>query len=126
MGVLKPRRIRVWAFVFIGVIVGLSSVGLLVATSMCPLLAQHATAQSDSTPKSLRNSAICWTRDEPENRSRAVSGIEPVRLSDLPNDVTAKITGQLVLKLCIDTTGRVARTLMIHSSGSASVDKLVG
>jgi hypothetical protein len=100
-------------------------IGVLGVAGICPLLAQHATAQGDSMPKSSRNTAFCWVRDEPENRSRAISGVEPVRLSDLPNDVTAQITGQLVLKLCIDTTGHVARTLTIRSSGSAGVDKLV-
>src|SRR3954469_4602896 len=96
VGVLNAARMRV---------------GLLVATSICPLLAQHGPAPGDPTRKSHRNTAFCRTRDEPENRSRAVSGIEPLRPSDLPNDVTAKITGQLVLKLCIDTTGHVARAL---------------
>jgi len=97
-------------------------IGLLALAAICPLLAQPATAQRDPT---RRNTAFCWTRDEPENRSHAVSGVEPVRLSDLPNDVTAKIAGPLVLKLCIDTLGHVARTLTIRSSGSAGADKLV-
>jgi hypothetical protein len=61
----------------------------------------------------------------PAHATHRAHQISAVRLSDLPNDVTAQITGQLVLKLCIDTTGHVARTLTIRSSGSAGVDKLV-
>jgi len=105
-------------------------VGLLVFASICPLLARQTVAFAVSADRAMRLAAdkelFCWSRDEPANRSRAVSGIEPVRLSDLPNDVTARITGHLVLKLCIDTTGHVARTLTLRSSGTRRLTEWSG
>jgi outer membrane biosynthesis protein TonB len=99
-------------------------IGLLALASICPPSYAQQTTVRGGDPARPSPRMFCWTPDELQNSSRSLNGTETARLSDLPDDARAKITGPLLLKLCIDSTGRVARVLTIRSSGNTAVDNL--